>query len=71
MAPARRLGDRARFALRVIEIAEPGIGIGLEDPGVAGEMSRGVLAAAIARIEEQRRRWVWPGERPVVANIGP
>ena len=38
MAPARRLGDRPRLALAVVEIVEPGIGIGLQDAGIAGEM---------------------------------
>ena len=71
MAPARRLGDRPRLAPAVVEIAEPGIGIGLEDPGIAGEMPGGMLAGAIARVEEHRGRRVGPGERPVVAHIGP
>jgi hypothetical protein len=28
MAPASRLGDRTRFAFAVVELAEPGIGVG-------------------------------------------
>jgi hypothetical protein len=71
MAPARRLGDRSGLASGVVEIAEPGIGVGLEAPGVTGKMPGGVLAAAIARVEEHRRRWGRPGERPVVAHIRP
>ena len=54
VAPAGSLGDWAGFALGVVEIAKAGIGIGLEDPGVAGEMPVRVLAVAVARVEEQR-----------------
>ena len=71
MAPARRLGDRPGFAPAVIQIAEPGIGIGLQDAGIAGEMPGGMLAGAIARAEEHRGRRVGPGKRPVVAHIRP
>ena len=71
MAPARRLGERAGFALGVVELAESGIGIGLQDAGIAGEMPCGMLAAAIARVEEHRRRRGGAGKRPIVAHIGP
>ena len=71
MAPARRLGDRPGLALAVVELAEPGISIGLEDPGITGQMPGRVLAAAIARVEEHRGRRARSGERPVVAHIGP
>ena len=54
MAPAGRLGDRAGPAPGIVEIAKTGISIGLEDPGIAGEMPVGVLAVAVARVEEQR-----------------
>jgi hypothetical protein len=39
MAPAGRLGE----APGLIKIAEPGIGIGLEDPGIAGEVPIGQM----------------------------
>src|SRR5512143_1657017 len=52
VAPARRLGDRPRLAPAVVEIAEPGISIGLEDPGVPGKMPSGVLAVSVARVME-------------------
>ena len=39
VAPARRLGDRLRLALAVVKFAEPGISIGLQNPGTAGEMT--------------------------------
>src|SRR5262249_57398902 len=50
MAPARRLGDRAGFAFAIVELAEAGIGVGLKDAGVAGQVPGGMLAGAIARI---------------------
>src|SRR5580704_7515500 len=71
MAPTRRLGDWPRSTFAVIEIAEAGISIGLQDAGVPGEMLRWVFATAIARIEEHGRRRVRPGKRPVVPDIGP
>jgi hypothetical protein len=71
MRPARGLGDRARLPRRVVEIVEPGIGIRLQDPRVAGEMTAGALAAAIARIVEDRN-WRRPSaERAVLAQVDP
>jgi hypothetical protein len=52
VAPARRLGDRSRLAFAVVELAEPGISIGLQDAGIAGEMPGGMLAGAVARLRE-------------------
>jgi hypothetical protein len=54
--------DRARFAVGVIEIAKAGIGIALEDPGIADEMP-------VARVEERPWRRVRAGERPIVPDI--
>src|SRR5207248_1817196 len=71
MAPARRLGDRPWFALAVIELAKPGISVGLEDAVISGKMPRGVLAVSVARVIKDCRRRVRPGERPVVAHISP
>jgi len=83
MAPARRLGDRAGSTPGVVEIAKPGprvrplagprtgASIGLEDPGIAGEMPARVLAAAIAGVKEHRCWRVWAGERPVIPDIKP
>ena len=71
MAPASRLGDRAWFAFAVVELAEPGIGVGLQDAGIAGQMPGGMLAGPVARVEKYRRRRVGPSKRPVVAYIGP
>jgi hypothetical protein len=71
VAPAGRLGDRARFAFAVVELAEPGIGVSLQDAGIAGQVPGGMLAGAIARIEEHFRWRVGPGKRPVVAYVSP
>ena len=71
MAPACRFGNWTRPPPGVVEIAEPGIGVGLEYPGITGQMPGGMLAAAIARVEEHRRRRVGPAKRPVVAHAGP
>ena len=71
MRPAGRLDDRPRLAVGLVEPVEPGIGVRLHQSGVAGQMLLGMLAAAIARVEEHRRRRIGPGERPVVAHIGP
>ena len=71
MAPTGRLDDRRGTSLRLIEFTEPGIGIGLQDTGPAREMPSRVLAAAIARVEEQGSRRIMAAERPVVPDIGP
>ena len=69
--PARRLGDRAGFSPGVIEIVEPGIGIGLQDAGIVGQVLARMLATTVARVVEQGRRWRRTAERPVIAHVGP
>jgi len=71
VAPAGRLSDRAGSAPGIVEITKPGISIGLEGPGIAGEMPAGVLASAVAGIKEHRCWRVWAGERPVIPDISP
>ena len=56
MSPTRRFDDRTGLARGMIEIVEPGIGVGLQDAGIAGQMAGRMFAAAIARVEEHRRR---------------
>jgi hypothetical protein len=56
VCPARRLDDRAGLSTRVVEIVEPGIGVRLQDPAVGREMPTRMPTAAIARVEEDRRR---------------
>jgi hypothetical protein len=55
----------------MVEVIEPRIGVGLKDPGIAREMPTRVLAAAVARVEEDRRRFGRTAERAIVAYIGP
>ena len=71
MGPARRLDDRPRLAAGLVEPVEARIGVRLHQPGVAGQVPFGMLAAAVGRVEERRRRRIGAGERPVVAHIGP
>ena len=70
-AQQRGLGDRPRLAAGLVEPVEPGIGIGLQDPGIVVQMPLGMLAGAVARVEEHRRRRSGAGERLVVAHIDP
>jgi hypothetical protein len=39
--------DRSRFSIRLVEHVEPGIGIGLKNPAISGEMPLGMNAGAI------------------------
>ena len=71
MAPAQRLGDRPRPSLGIVELAEPGIGVGLEDSGIAGQMPAWMLTAAVARVIEDRSGRIRPAERPIVSDIRP
>jgi len=68
VAPARRLEDRSRLSLGVVELAVAAISVGLQDAGPGGEMLPWMLARAVARLEEQRRRRRPATERPVVAR---
>src|SRR5260221_8380637 len=53
VTPTSGFGDRPWTSPAVVEFAEPGIGVGLQDAGPAREMSARMLAAAVARVEEQ------------------
>ena len=46
-------------------------GVGLEQPGISGQMVLRMLALAVARVMEHRRWRRGPAERPVVADIDP
>jgi hypothetical protein len=70
MRPAARLGDGAWLASGVVELAEPGIGVGLQYPGISREVALRMLTSAIGRVVEQRRGWGWSGKRAVNAHIG-
>src|SRR6266446_6003897 len=71
MGPAGGLHDRPRLAGGLVEPVEAGIGVRLHQSDIASQMLLGMLAAAIARIEEHRRWWIGAGKRPVVAHVGP
>jgi hypothetical protein len=76
VAPARRLGDRPRFAGWSVEVVEPRIRIGLKDPAIPGEVSARMLAGAVARVDVDRSRRtgsleVRAAEGTVVTDVGP
>jgi len=70
LAPAVRptpgVGDRARLSPRLVEGVVPGVGVGLQDAGIAGQMPVRVLGRAVARVVEHRRRRRRAGEGPIV-----
>ena len=65
MGPASGLGDPVAGEQPV----EPGIAVGMDDAAEVPQMRLWVLALAIGRVEEHRRRRAGAGERPLVANI--
>jgi hypothetical protein len=69
--PAGRLDDRRRLTLRLVELVEPGIGVRLHQTSVACQMTFGMLAAAVAGVEERCCRRIGAGKRLVVPYIGP
>ena len=71
MRPARRLADRSRPTPRRVEGVVPGIGIGLQDPRVAGEVPLRMFGRPIPGVAEHRRRGRRAAEWPVVADKGP
>src|SRR6202030_4827690 len=50
------LQDRTRRAGALVKLAIAFIGVSLEDPGVVGQMSLGMLAGPVARVIEHRPR---------------
>jgi site-specific DNA recombinase len=48
VGPTRGLGDRSWLAARPVEIMEPGIGVGLQDPAISSQVPVGMLGRAIA-----------------------
>src|SRR5207302_4435326 len=58
-------------ALCLVELSEPGIGIGLQDAGISGEVMCGVFTLAIARVEEYRCWRSRAGEGSIIAHIRP
>jgi hypothetical protein len=68
MDPTGSFKDLARRAGRLVELA---IAVSLEDPGVVGQVSLGMLAGPVARVIEHRPRRRRPAKRLVVAYIDP
>jgi SAM-dependent methyltransferase len=54
-----------------IELVVPIIGVGLQDAGVSGQMRLGMLALAVARVVEHRRRRTRSPKRPIVPDVNP
>ena len=71
MHPASRLQDRTRRSIGQIELAIPIKGVGLEQPGISGQMRLRMLAFAVAGIVEHRRRRRGSAERPIITDIDP
>jgi hypothetical protein len=57
--------------MRRVERIEPGIGIGLKNPAIAGGMLLGMDAGSIRRVEEHRSRRRLAAEGMVVTHVGP
>jgi hypothetical protein len=64
VAPACRLGDRARFALGVIEIAKPGISIGRSFPAPRAVIPADRSASRSAYVAPELRRSAGKQWRP-------
>ena len=71
VCPACGFEDRAWLASGLVELAVAAIGVGLEQPGIPVQMALRMLAAAVARVVENRPRRRRSPERPVVAHVGP
>ena len=71
VSPAPHLRDRTGTSFGQIERAIPVKGVGLEQPGISGQMALRMLAFAIAGVIEHRRRRALAPEWPIVAHINP
>jgi len=71
MGPAGCLQDRPRLAICLVELVVAAVGVGLQHPGVGGQMRLGMLAAPVARVVEHDRCWRRAAKRPVIADIDP
>jgi hypothetical protein len=69
--PAPRLDDWTRTSARQIKLAIPVKRVGLEQSGIAGQMALRMLAFAVARVIEHRRRRHCPTEWRVISDIDP
>jgi len=71
MRPARRFQDRPWLSPWCIEPIEPGIGIGLQNAGVIGQMAFGMDGFSISGIAKHRRGRVRVTKRRIITHIGP
>ena len=71
MGPAARLQDKAWTSIGFVELAESAVSVGLQDPGVRGEMALRMFASSITRVVEHGRGRCSAAEGPVVAHIDP
>ncbi len=71
MGPTRRLKDLSACPAGDIKGVVAAIGVGLQHACPSGQMTLRVFAATVGRVVEHRRRRRRPGERPVIADIGP
>jgi hypothetical protein len=71
MRPAGGLGDRTSLAGCLVEPVEAGIAIGLQDAAIAAQVTLGVLAGTVARVEEHCRRRIAATEWTIVAHVDP
>src|SRR5438270_7473283 len=53
------------------EFIEPGIAVSVNDAAKVLQMRLRMLAPAIGRVEEQRRRWPGASKRSLIANVEP
>src|SRR5229473_1322973 len=63
--------DRLDRDRRLVDPVEPGIGVRLHQAGIARQMLFGMLAAAVGRVEEDRRRRIEAAEGLIIADVGP
>src|SRR5437899_13077892 len=71
VSPARCFRNRPWTSLGLVQFAEPGIGVGLQGSGPAGEVPARVLAAAVARVEKHGRRGIGAAKRAVIPDVSP
>ena len=65
--PAGGLGDPVASE----QLVKAGIAVGVDDAGERLQMGPRMLALAVGRVAEQRRRRSRPGKWPLVADIDP
>jgi hypothetical protein len=71
MSPAGRLDDRTGPAPRCIETSVAGVGVGLTDAGIGGEVRFGVRGLPRGRVMHTAVGAVAPPNLLVVAHVGP